>query len=272
MPSGKSSKRKRREVAAAPPPVRGPGRGVSRTASPRALLIGGAVVLVAATVIVVAVVVFGGSKTNSLKDEPLIGSIAGGLPQAGYVQQLFKGIPQNGNILGEASAPVTMVEFIDLQCPYCRDFETEVVPNLLSKYVRTGVLKIELQPWAFIGPDSIRGQAAVLAAAKQNHGFDYAELLYANQQTENTGWLDDTMVAAAARSIPGLRVHVLLNERNSAVIKSAQAKVDARAKADGVNSTPTLFVGKSGGQGTLVHMSGPTDEQAVVAAIKAAKG
>lgn len=271
MPSGKSSKRKRRAASAAPPPpVRRPGQRAVRSASPRVLMIGGVVVAVIVIVIVVAVLAFGGGSSDSFKNEPLIGSIKTGLPQASYVDQLFKGIPQNGNVLGKTSAPVTMVEFIDLQCPYCQQFETEVVPDLLKNYVRQGKLKIELQPWAFIGPDSVRGQAAVLAAAKQSRGFNYAELLFANQVTENTGWLDDAMVAAAARSIPGLRVHVLLNERNSSAIKASQAKVDALAKSDNVTSTPALFVGKSGGQGKLVTLASPTDEQAVVAAIKAA--
>ena len=103
-----------------------------------------------------------------------------------------------------------MTEFIDPQCPYCREFETQVLPSIVKNYVRTGKLRIQMEPWAFIGPDSLRGQAAELAAAQQNRAFNYAELLYDNQGVENTGWLNDTMVAAAAGSIPGLRVHALL--------------------------------------------------------------
>ena len=83
-----------------------------------------------------------------------------------------------------------------------------------------------MEPWAFIGPDSIRGQAAELAAAQQNRAFNYAELLYDNQGAENTGWLNDNMVAAAAESIPGLQVHTLLDARSSAAVKAAQKQVD----------------------------------------------
>jgi protein-disulfide isomerase len=165
-----------------------------------------------------------------------------------------------------------MVEYVDLQCPYCQQFETQVLPDLVAKYVRAGTLKIELRPWAFIGPDSTRGQAAVLAAAQQNKAFNYAELLYDNQGTENTGWLDDNMVTAAATSIPGLRVAELLTARNSAAVKSAAQNVAKLAAADSVNSTPTIFVGKTGTHGMQLTLKSPTDEATVVAAVNAAKG
>ena len=69
-----------------------------------------------------------------------------------------------------------------------------------------GKVKIEARPIAFIGPDSERGRAAALAAAAQNRMFNFMEILYFNQGPENTGWLDDAMVKAAAASIPGLDV------------------------------------------------------------------
>ena len=37
---------------------------------------------------------------------------------------MFAGIPQHDTVLGDVSAPVTMVEYVDLQCPDCQQFET----------------------------------------------------------------------------------------------------------------------------------------------------
>jgi protein-disulfide isomerase len=163
-----------------------------------------------------------------------------------------------------------MVEFVDAQCPYCQQFETQVMPDIVKNYVRTGKLQVQLEPWAFIGPDSIRGQAAELAAAEQNKLFDYAELLYDNQGVENTGWLNDNMVAAVARSIPGLQVHTLLTARNSATVKAAQKQVGELVTTHKVTGTPTLFVGKTGTTGAQVNLSSATDEATLVAAINSA--
>jgi protein-disulfide isomerase len=270
MPSGKASRRGRQAVRVPPPPVHSKaGRPPARRASPRVLIGAAAVALAVVVAIVVAAVVSGGS-SNSLSNVPAVGSLVNALPGAADVNALFRGIPQAGTTLGSTSAPVTLEEFIDPQCPYCREFETQVLPSLIARYVRTGRVKIEMQPWAFIGPDSVTGQAAELAAAQQNRIFNFAELLYFNQGVENTGWLNTSIIASTARSIPGLRVHTLLNARSSPGVKAAQQTVDNLANTLKVSGTPTLFVGKSGTQGAEVHMASATDEASVIAAINAA--
>ena len=64
-----------------------------------------------------------------------------------------------------------MIEYIDLQCPGCRAFETGVLPSIVPEFVRTGKLKIEARPIAFIGPDSIPARKAMIAASEQNRAF-----------------------------------------------------------------------------------------------------
>jgi protein-disulfide isomerase len=269
MPSGKASRQRRQTVA--PPPVRSKGAPRQRQASPR-VLIGAAVVAVVAAIGIGVAVAMSGGSSPSLANVPTVGSLSDALPGAAAVNTMFKGIPQTGTTLGSPSAPVTMEEFIDPQCPYCQEFETLVLPSLVKTYVRSGRVKIEMQPWAFIGPDSVTGQAAELAAAQQNKVFDFAEVLYDNQREENTGWLTTAMVAKVAGSVPGLRVHELLEARNSSAVKAAQQKIDALANVRKVTGTPTLFVGKSGTQGAEVQMASATDAASVVAAIKAAGG
>jgi len=163
-----------------------------------------------------------------------------------------------------------MVEYVDAQCPFCRMFETQVLPDVIRRYVRTGKVKIVLRMWAFIGPDSSRGQAAVLAAARQNRAFNYLELMFDQQGTENTGWLSDGLVTSIAASIPTLEVHGLLAERNSAAIKAQATSVDEIARGSGVTSTPTFILGKTGRAGTKVALNGPTDEHGLTQAIEAA--
>jgi protein-disulfide isomerase len=239
-----------------------PGRG--RQASPRVLL----AVLAAVALIVIGVglgvVLFrdsgGGSSTANTST----------LPGAADVQQLLDGIPQDDEILGRPSAPVTMVEWVDLQCPYCQQFETEALPQLILQYVRTGKVKIEARLNGFLGPDSQRGRLAALAAAKQDKLFNLALLLYHNQGTENTGWLTDGLVKSAAESIPGLDVDRLLSERDSAEVTNRAKELDTLSTQDGVRVTPTFFVGRTGTKPELVTISAPSDAAALARAIDAA--
>ena len=165
-----------------------------------------------------------------------------------------------------------MVEYIDLQCPFCQQFETQVMPDIVKNYVRTKKLKVEARVLDFIGPDSSRGRKAMIAAASQNRAFNFAELLYYNQGTENTGWLNDAMVGQAVSSIPGIRVHQVLEPRSPpARSRNRPSTFDSQQAADKVSGTPTLFVGKSGTKGKQVPLQSPTDEQALVTAINNAE-
>jgi protein-disulfide isomerase len=244
MTSGKKA-RKQRRTPAPPPPVRS--RGGGRRASPKVLAIAVAVIALAAVAAALAFALTGGSSSN-----PSSTSSSSTLPDAGSAVSLFKGIPQRGNVLGKPNAPVTMVEYIDLQCPVCRAFETEVMPTIVPRFVRSAKVQVIARPIAFIGPDSVRGRLAALAAAGQNRFFDFSQLLYDNQGTENTGWLDDNFVRTAYASIPGFDAAAAEKARTETAIADEASRYDSQADADQVKGTPTILVGKTGGKLTEV--------------------
>ena len=257
MTSGKKARKQRRTPA--PPPVRSTG---GRRASPKVLAIAAGAVALAAVAAALAFALTGGSSSN-----PSTTSANSTLPDAGSAVSLFKGIPQRGNVLGKPNAPVTMVEYIDLQCPVCRAFETEVMPTIVPRFVRPGKVQVIARPIAFIGPDSARGRLAALAAGRQNRFFDFSQLLYDNQGTENTGWLDDDFVRAAFASLPGLNVAAAEKARTQSAIADEASRYDAQADADQVRGTPTILVGKRGGK--LSEVVSP-DAANLSAAIQAA--
>jgi len=103
------------------------------------LLIG---VVVAAALVVTALLLvnrLGGSDDTSSN-----GPVAGAQENTA----MLAGIPQRGNVLGSPKAPVTLVEYADLQCPYCATFAVDVLPYLLDDYVRTGKVKLEFRGMA----------------------------------------------------------------------------------------------------------------------------
>ncbi|HKT43397.1 MAG TPA: thioredoxin domain-containing protein [Gaiellaceae bacterium] len=266
MPSGKKSREQRRTAAAkTPPPVRSKGATRARQASPRALAIGGGVVAIVVVAVVLALVLGGGGGGGGIpKNHVAVGSLSNGLPGASDVAAEFKGIPQVGTTLGWPFAPVTMTEYIDLQCPICQEFETQVFPDIVQRYVRTKKVKVVMKPWAFIGPDSFRGQKVALAAAKQNKVFNFAAVLYDNQGTENTGWMTDQMLYNIAASVPGLKIDPLFAERNTGAVKSEASQVAADAQAQKVSGTPTIFLTKGAGKPVQVPMANGLDETTLV--------
>jgi protein-disulfide isomerase len=270
MSSGKRSKQQRRESVVSvrtPPPVRSKSaaRGV-RQASPRTLAIAGGIVVAIVIAIVLGIVLSGGGSSSGLpKDTPSVGSptAATALPGAAEIQQLYQGIPQHGLYLGSDLAPVQMVMFIDLQCPICQNYEVNDLPTIVRKYIRTGKVRLYIRPWAFIGPDSYKARDAMIAASFQNKAFQFAGVLYDNQGEENTGWVTDQALAQIASSVQGLKIEQWWEARNSAQVKKIEAQVDADVQANGVNGTPTIFVGKSGTKPKNVSAPGtaPTLQQ-----------
>jgi len=127
-----------------------------------------------------------------------------------------------------------------------------------------------MKAWAFIGPDSIRGQDATLAAAKQNKAFNFAAVLYDNQGTENTGWLTDQMLYNIAVSVPGLKIDPLFAERSASSVKAQAKQVAVDAQAQQVSGTPTIFLTKGSAKPVQVPMANGLDEATLVKYLNAA--
>jgi protein-disulfide isomerase len=260
--SGKQARRRRQ--AAAPPPVRR--KGARRQASPKVLLGAALAVLVLAGAAVGITLAVSGKSSSSSVSVPARGSLANApLSEAAAAYRLFSGIPERGNVLGSPTAPATMVEYVDLQCPHCRDFEATVMPTILGRFVRPGKLKVEARPIAIIGSDSLRGRDAAIAAAQQNRMFPFMQVTYFNQGTENTGWLNDDFVKQAAASVPGMDVPKLVDAAGSSAVAARSKTFDAEASADNVPGTPGLYVGRSGGKLEFVPSN---DATTVLAAIR----
>jgi len=267
--SGKQARRRRQQVAAPPPVAR---KGERRRASPKLLIVAAVVALVVAGAAVGIALAVGGGNSSASGTVPTRGSLTNAMPDADAVQREFAGIPQHGLVLGSPKAPLTMIEYVDLQCPGCRAFETGVLPSIVPEFVRTGKLKIEARPIGFIGPDSIPARQAAIAASQQNLAFNFMQVIYANQGTENTGWLNQDFIEHAAASVPGMDVRRLLDEQDLSTVKDTADKIDSQANADRVSGTPTLLLGKTGSKLHVVSSTVTFDEASLAAAIRRSLG
>lgn len=202
----------------------------------RLWLLGG-VVAMAAVVVVVLVVISGGDSTGGDGDR---------VEGTADIRAMLAGVPQSGQALGNPKAPVTLVEFADLQCPFCKEFADNVTPRLIQDYVRTNKLRMEFEPLTFIGPDSERAARYALAAGEQNKLWNFVELFYRNQGTENTGYADDDFIAKIGAAA-GVNAAQADAAKGSAATTAALAKANALAQRNQVNSTPSFLIGRTGG-------------------------
>jgi protein-disulfide isomerase len=212
----------------------------------RRLMTLGGVLAAAAVVVVVAILVSGGGGDNASDRPQAAQTSSGAIPGQKESAEMLAGIPQKGIYLGKADAPVRLVEFADLQCPICREYSLQSLPQLVQDYVRTGKVRMEFRNLSFLGPDSITAGRAAAAAAQQNKLWNFADVLYYNQGEENSGYVTQEFIDRINKA---------------AGVDSAEA--DAFAKSDasqeplgaantmanqlGVNATPTILVGKRGG-------------------------
>lgn len=158
---------------------------------------------------------------------------------------LFASVPQKGIAIGEPDAPVTVVEFADLQCPFCRQFALTTYPVIVNKYVATGKLRIEFRTLTFIGPDSEKAARAAAAAGQQKRESYFTQLWYFNQGQENSGYATDAFIEKIwkAAGVNPTQAKKFADSQASMVPVIAAQK---GAEKYGVVSTPTFLIGMTG--------------------------
>lgn len=189
----------------------------------------GAAIGAAALIVVVAIVVSqsGGSDSTDSKTAP---------------KGLLTGIPQHGTVLGDPAARVTVIEYGDLQCPFCQQYSTTVVPDVINGPIRSGDAKIEFKNWVIIGPQSVPAAAASLAAAEQNRYWQFIEDFYANQGEENSGYVTDAFLLKIAQDAGVPDIAKWQKDRKNPKFEVTRKSVNAEAEKLGFSGTPSFAV------------------------------
>jgi protein-disulfide isomerase len=216
----------------------------------------GAVAAGAAVAVVIAVAVSSsGGSTNPPQDT------TGGAQAAA----LFHGIPERHGVLGDPAAPLTLTEFVDLQCPFCAQVSERTLPTIVNDHVRTGKVKLAARTLHFIGPDSTIAAQMAAGAERQGKLWPFLEVFYANQGHENTGYVTDAFLRRVATAV-GVDADEALAQANSAYAQRRLDRASAEAQRLGIDSTPTLVVS---GNGRAPHVldANVLDPQSVSAAL-----
>jgi protein-disulfide isomerase len=153
---------------------------------------------------------------------------------------------------GSATAPITVVEFTDYQCPFCRRFQAESWPALERNYVASGKVRFIVRDFPLKIHSAARPAAeAAHCAGEQGQFWPMHEALLARDMK-----LDDASILAKAQSL-GLDVPRFGQCVTSHKYEAAIARNAAQASAIGVNGTPTFVIGRaSRGQLDGLRMAG----------------
>jgi len=211
-------------MARTPRRVRSSRPAVATRSGPSALQIG--IVAAVAVIGVVALIVFGNARQPAA---PPPASAAG--------------IHVSGDSMGEASAPITIEEWGDFQCPACRAFATITEPQLRSSYVATGKVRFVFHHFAFIGPESTWAAEAAECAGDEGRFFDFHDKLYAAQAAENSGAFSKANLMKMGHDL-GLSVTFdacVTNDRYQQRVRDDTAAGQQKA----VTATPTFFINGS---------------------------
>lgn len=150
--------------------------------------------------------------------------------------------------VGNPNAKVTIAYWFDYQCPFCKKFEAEVMPKLMSDYVQTGKVRIVFKDFQFLGQDS---QTAGLYAravweSAPDKFYQWHKTMYENQGTENTGWVTKDKMLSIIKMVPGLdanRIQQLVDSKKAEWQKDMDAD-KAEGSGFGVSGTPSAIIGK----------------------------
>jgi protein-disulfide isomerase len=137
--------------------------------------------------------------------------------------------------IGPEDAPITIIEFSDYQCPFCRRWHQEVYQPLLAAYPGKIRLVYRHLPLTSIHPDAFPAAEAVMCAGEQNAYWQYHEKLFASE-------LLGTEVYKQYAQDLGLDMKTF-----EACINDHKYQQAIQADSDfavnlGVRSTPTFFI------------------------------
>lgn len=171
---------------------------------------------------------------------------------SGTIENPETGAPQFADVsidddpmLGDANAPVTIIEFSDFQCPFCRRFWQDTLPQIKKEYIDTGKVRFVYRDYPLTGghPAALVSALGGECAEDQGKFWELHDKIFQEQNKQGTG-----TVSYTATDIKrwGQEIGLNAGEFNACVDSgkySSEVEKDlADGSAAGVDGTPTFFI------------------------------
>ncbi len=162
--------------------------------------------------------------------------------------------------VGDANAPIMMVEFSDLQCPYCSQHFREVEPQIKSDWIDPGKVRVVFVHFPLtIHPQAPKAGEAAECAGAQGKFWEMHDLLFSKQQE----WSGQNTAAEFFKGYAkelGLDSGAFDSCLDSGEMASRiQTGLELGQQAR-VRGTPTFYLIKAGQQPTLIPGALPYDQ------------
>ncbi len=156
-------------------------------------------------------------------------------------------------VLGQSNAKVTLIEFSDYECPFCKKYFDETYEQIKNEYVEKGLVKIVFRDLPLSFHANAHKQAQAAECAREQGGdsvyFQYHDEIFKRTTSNGTGLaLDQLSVIATELDLDGQALQACID---SDKYKAEVDKDIADANKIGGNGTPTFFIGKSDSSGTI---------------------
>ena len=145
-------------------------------------------------------------------------------------------IPTDGfHALGPSNAPITIVEFSDYQCPFCRRWHDEVYEPLLAAYPGKIKLVYRNLPLTSIHPDALSAAEAAMCAGKQDAYWQYHDKLFSSESLGNAVYVQ--YAQDLGLDMTSFEACMTDHEYQEAIQTDSDFAINL-----GISSTPTFFV------------------------------
>lgn len=157
-------------------------------------------------------------------------------------------------VLGDKNAPVTIIEFSDYECPFCKRHFDQTHPELVKKYIDTGKAKLVFRDFPLSFHEPMASKEAIAANCARAQGgdkkyFEFHDEIFKRTTSNGTG-LDDIKIQTIASDLK-LNVGTFTTCLSDKAMMDEVKKDIADGTAAGASGTPTFLIGKTTNDGNI---------------------
>lgn len=201
----------------------------------RRLTIGLALLVAFLAMVVIAQLTGSGQEKAPLADKPAAAeSPAGAVQDAPYIRR----DADDPMAIGDVDAPVVLVQWTDMRCPFCAAVHRDTLPTVIQEYVDSGKVRLELNDVSFFGEESETAAVAARAAAAQDMYFEYLDAVFGAAPGTGHAELPREKLIAFAEEVGIPDIAKFTADLDDPALRTAVQTSTAEAQRLGVSAVP----------------------------------